>query len=56
MQRQWCLYDPRLCQSLYLDAELKLPFQPQPGNTVQLHYRLSKDGYREHVTTLAPSA
>ena len=43
-------------KSLYPDAELKLPFQPQPGNTVQLHYRLSKDGYREHVTTLAPSA
>lgn len=43
-------------KSLYPDAELKLPFQPQPGNTVQLHYRLSKDGYREHTTTLAPSA
>ncbi|HDS1599077.1 TPA: pilus assembly protein [Stenotrophomonas maltophilia] len=43
-------------KSLYPDAELKLPFQPQPGSTVQLHYRLSKDGYREHTTTLAPSA
>ncbi len=43
-------------KSLYPDAELKLPFQPQPGSTLQLHYRLSKDGYREHTTTLAPSA
>lgn len=43
-------------KSLYPDVELKLPFLPQPGNTVQLHYRLSKDGYREHTTTLAPNA
>ncbi|MHC1674783.1 pilus assembly protein [Stenotrophomonas maltophilia] len=43
-------------QSLYPDAELKLPFQPQPGSTLQLQYRLSSDGYRGHVMTLAPSA
>lgn len=43
-------------KSLYPDAELKLPFLPQPDSTLQLHYRLSKDGYRDHTTTLAPSA
>lgn len=43
-------------KSLYPDAELKLPFQPQAGSTLQLQYRLSSDGYRDHVMTLAPSA
>ncbi|PJL59875.1 pilus assembly protein [Stenotrophomonas maltophilia] len=45
-----------LSTSLYPDAALTLPFQLQPGNTLQLQYRLSNDGYRDHVTTLAPSA
>ncbi|HIE4141375.1 TPA: pilus assembly protein [Stenotrophomonas maltophilia] len=45
-----------LSRSLYPDAALTLPFQLQPGNTLQLQYRLSNDGYRDHVTTLAPSA
>jgi hypothetical protein len=45
-----------LSKSLYPDAALTLPFQLQPGNTLQLQYRLSNDGYRDHVTTLAPRA
>jgi len=45
-----------LSKSLYPEAALKLPFQPQPGSTLRLQYRLSSDGHREHVTTLAPSA
>ncbi len=44
-----------LSKSLYPDAAMTLPFQLQPGSTLQLQYRLSNDGYRDHVTTLAPS-
>jgi len=45
-----------LSHSLYPDAEVELPFQPKPGSTLQLRYRLSRDGHREHVQTLAPAA
>ena len=42
--------------SLYPDAALTLPFQLQPGNSLQLRYRLTRDGYREHVRTIEPTA
>jgi len=41
-------------QSLYPGGSLSLPFVVAPGHTVQLRYRLTCDGYREHVTTLTP--
>lgn len=41
-------------RSLYPAAQLQLPFQPRPGSSLQLRYRLTRDGYREHVRTLAP--
>lgn len=41
--------------SLYPDAALELPFQPKPGSTLQLRYRLTRDGYREHVETVSAS-
>jgi len=41
-------------QSLYPGGSLSLPFVVAPGHTVQLRYRLTRDGYREHVTTLTP--
>jgi len=44
-----------ISHSLYPDAVLELPFQPQPGNTLQLRYRLTRDGYREHVLPLSAS-
>lgn len=44
-----------LSHSLYPDADLKLPFQPRPGSSLQLRYRLTRDGYREHMQTLGPS-
>ena len=34
--------------------DLVLPFAVEPGHTVQLRYRLTRDGYREHVQTLTP--
>ncbi|MFD0131988.1 hypothetical protein ACFVHT_24050, partial [Bacillus subtilis] len=45
-----------ITHSLYPDAALELPFQPKAGNTLQLRYRLTRDGYREHVQTVAGSA
>ncbi len=45
-----------ITHSLYPDAALELPFQPKPGNSLQLRYRLTRDGYREHVQTVAASA
>lgn len=42
-----------LSHSLYPDADFTLPFQPQPGNSLRLRYRLSQDGYREHVQDVA---
>lgn len=41
-------------RSLYPGSELTLPFEVLPGHSVQLRYRLSRDGYREHVQTLSP--
>lgn len=41
-------------RSLYPGAALQLPFAVKPGHTVQLRYRLTRDGYREHVQTLMP--
>jgi len=43
-----------LSRSLYPGSALELPFRVEPGHTVQLRYRLTRDGYREHVTTLTP--
>jgi len=43
-------------RSLYPGSALELPFPVQPGHTLQMRYRLTRDGYREHVQTLAPSA
>lgn len=40
-------------RSLYPGSRLHLPFPPVAGHTVQLRYRLSRDGYREHLTTLS---
>ncbi|WP_414485344.1 pilus assembly protein [Stenotrophomonas sp. EMP41] len=45
-----------LSHSLYPDADLKLPFKVAPGGSLQLRYRLSRDGHREHTQTLAQSA
>lgn len=41
-------------RSLYPGSRLHLPFPRVAGHTVQLRYRLSRDGYREHLTTLSP--
>lgn len=43
-------------RSLYPDSSLRLPFTVRPGHTLQLRYRLTRDGYREHVRTVSPSA
>lgn len=43
-----------LSRSLYPGSALPLPFAMQPGHTVQLRYRLTRDGNREHVQTLTP--
>lgn len=40
-------------RSLYPGASLQLPFTPKPGHRLQLRYRLTRDGYREHVQALA---
>ncbi|MEX0180681.1 MULTISPECIES: pilus assembly protein [unclassified Stenotrophomonas] len=42
-------------RSLYPGSSLQLPFTASPGHTVQLRYRLTNDGYREHVQTVTPS-
>lgn len=41
-------------RSLYPGSSLELPFVPTAGHQLQLRYRLSRDGYREHTTTLSP--
>ncbi len=41
-------------RSLYPGSAMPLPFTVTPGHTVQLRYRLTRDGFREHVQTLAP--
>lgn len=43
-------------RSLYPGASLQLRFPIEAGNILQLRYRLTRDGHREHVQTLAPSA
>ncbi|CAH0217284.1 pilus assembly protein [Stenotrophomonas lactitubi] len=43
-----------LSRSLYPGSALQLPFAIQPGHTVQLRYRLTRDGHREHVQTITP--
>ncbi|WP_445514039.1 pilus assembly protein [Stenotrophomonas sp. 3(2025)] len=40
-------------RSLYPGSTLQLPFPVQPGHTLQLRYRLTRDGYREHVHNVA---
>ncbi len=40
-------------RSLYPGGTLELPFTFQPDHTLQLRYRLTRDGYREHMQTLA---
>jgi len=41
-------------RSLYPGSSLQLPFTVEAGHTVQLRYRLTRDGYREHVQPLSP--
>ncbi len=43
-----------ISRSVYPGSALQLPFALQPGHTLQLRYRLTRDGYREHLQTLAP--
>ncbi|WMJ71417.1 pilus assembly protein [Stenotrophomonas sp. 24(2023)] len=43
-----------LSRSLYPGSAVLLPFAVTPGRTVQLRYRLTREGYREHVLTLGP--
>lgn len=44
-----------ISRALYPGGVLHLPFDAQPGHTVQLRYRLTCDGHREHVQTLTPA-
>ncbi|PKH70478.1 pilus assembly protein [Stenotrophomonas sp. Betaine-02u-21] len=41
-------------RSLYPGASLQLPAGLEVGSTLQLRYRLTGDGYREHLLTLPP--
>lgn len=41
-----------VARSVYPGDEVSLPFQPAPGARVNVYYRLSRDGYREHQQTL----
>jgi len=43
-----------ISRSVYPGGVLELPFALQPGHTLQLRYRLTRDAYREHMQTLAP--
>jgi Mat/Ecp fimbriae periplasmic chaperone len=45
-----------ISRALYPGGVLNLPFDVRPGHTVQLRYRLTRDGHREHVQTLIPAA
>lgn len=40
--------------SVYPGGKLVLPFVPQPDHSLHVRYRLTRDGYREHVQVLAP--
>ncbi|WP_313345891.1 pilus assembly protein [Stenotrophomonas sp.] len=41
-------------RSLYPGAAMTLPFVPQSGGRVDIDYRLSRAGYRDHRHTLTP--
>ncbi|TGY37078.1 fimbria/pilus periplasmic chaperone [Stenotrophomonas maltophilia] len=41
-------------RSLYPGAAMTLPFVPRPGGRVEIDYRLSHAGYRDHHQTLLP--
>jgi len=43
-------------RSVYPGDALPLPFQPRADARVNVYYRLSRDGYREHQQTLRPSS
>ncbi len=43
-------------RSLYPGASLQLPVSVETGHTLQLRYRLSGDGYREHLKVLTAPA
>lgn len=43
-----------LSRSLYPGQQLKLPFTPRAGQRIELRYRLTADGFKEHTHTLAP--
>lgn len=45
-----------LSRSLYPGSSVALPFDLKPGHSVQLRYRLTRDGFREHTQTLTPPA
>jgi hypothetical protein len=42
-------------RSVYPGASLQLPAGLKAGSTLQLRYRLTRDGYREHLLMLAPA-
>ncbi|GAB3062803.1 pilus assembly protein [Stenotrophomonas tumulicola] len=44
-----------VARSLYPGASMALPFDVLPGHQLQLRYRLSNDGFREHTHTLEPA-
>lgn len=41
-------------RSLYPGSSLQLPVSVDAGHTLQLRYRLTRDGYREHLERLKP--
>lgn len=41
-------------RSVYPGDQLPLPFQPRADARVNVYYRLSRDGYREHQQSLRP--
>lgn len=43
-------------RSLYPGGVLALPFPVLPDHTLQMRYRLTRDGYHEHVQTLGPES
>lgn len=42
-------------RSLYPGASLPLPFTSVPGHSLQIHYRLTRDGEREHMQSITTS-
>lgn len=43
-----------LSRSLYPGQQLTLPFAPRAGRRIELRYRLTADGFKEHAQTLVP--